>query len=163
MSEKLIANGPFANNPMSATLVGRAADGTIQDSGAEEYAYFRANAAIAKGEVVALNVTPAAGTPISVAKMATADDPRLMVGVAVAAAAAGSVVQVCLRGIVELFVNAQTVAYGDVALVPGTNAGEASCSNTDPDATVIVGRVVGTVLAAKASGTNLALCYVKQV
>ena len=162
MAEATIANPQAANNPMSATLVGRDTVGVPYAFGVESFVTLRANAAIAKGEVVALNVTPAAGTPISVAKMATTDDPRLMVGVATNAAVAGGVVTICTAGLCELFVNAQTVAYGDVALNPGTNAGEASCSATDPAATTIVGTVIGTILAAKSTG-NLALCYVKQV
>jgi len=163
MAEQTIGNPAGANNPLSTTLVGRYQDGSIVTFGNDSDVYIQANAAIAKGEVVALNATQTAGTPIQAVKMPTTADPRLLLGVAVNAAAAGGVVQVRTQGVVELFVNAQTVAYGDVAFVPGTNAGEATCSATDPDATTIVGRVIGTVLAAKVSGTNLALCYVKQV
>jgi hypothetical protein len=162
MAEQSIGNPAGLGTPLSTTLVGRYQDGTIVTLGNDSDVYIQANAAIAKGEVVGFNTTQTAGTPIQAVKQAVASDPRLMLGIAVNACAANGVCQVRTQGVVELFVNAQTVAYGDVVLKPGTNAGEATCSATDPAAADIVGTVLGTVLAVK-TASNLALAYIKQV
>lgn len=162
MAEAIISNPAFANNPISTTLVGRAADGAIMSTGGETVINVQASAAIAKGEVVAWT-TPTAGTPVQCVKMPTAADPRLAIGIAREAVASGGTAQIVTNGVCEVFVNAQTVAFGDNVFVPGTNAGEATCNATDPDATTIVGRLLGVVLAAKIAGTNLALAYIKQV
>lgn len=151
-----IVNPVGANKTVTDFRTQKTDGGELLLMGDEQYAYCQANAAIAKGEVVMLVAAADASTPLRVAKMTTAADPRLFVGIAEkAATAAGQIIRVCTKGITELYVNAQTVAFGDVAKVPGTNAGEASCSSTDPDATVIVGQVIGTVLYAKNS-SNLA-------
>ena len=134
----------------------KTAGGELLLMGDEQYAWCQANAAIVKGEVVMLVAAADATTPLRVAKMTTAADARLFVGVAEeAASAAGEIIKVCTKGVTELYVNAQTVAFGDVILKPGTNAGEASCSSTDPDATTVAGTVLGVVLYAKNS-SNLA-------
>ena len=130
-------------------------DGELIESGQERYVEFRANAAIAKGQACALNVTPVAGTPLSVGLMTTSDSPAIFAGIATKSAASGANVRLCVEGIVEAFVNAQTVAFGNFLLVPGTNTGEPSGSSTALSATTVAGTVLGVVLGAKNSA-NLA-------
>ena len=123
---------------------------------------FRANAAIAKGEAV-MWVVPTATVPVSVTPMTTAGDARLFAGIANEAAAAGEQCQIVTSGMCLVYANAQTVAAGDVVLKPGTNAGEASFTSTDPDASTVVGTVLGVAMGVKDSTTNLAQCYIRVV
>ena len=161
--EMAISNPMGSHVTLSPTLVGRTVDGAIQSSGGERYATFRASAAIAKGTACAFNVVPVAGTPVSVNLMAVADSPAIFAGIAVNAAAAGAQVVLCTDGFVDVFMNAQTSAFGEFLLAPLTNAGEASRSAVALAATTISGTVLGTVLAVKTAGTNLALCYIARV
>lgn len=149
-----IVNPAGALQNVTSYITQKTADGELIRDGSEEFSVGRANVAIAKGQALAL-VQATTTVPLSYKLMAVADDPRLYVGIAEHAAAAGGYVRACRQGVCELYVNAQTVAFGDAITVPGTNAGEASCSSTDPDATVIVGRVLGTVLGIK-DANNLA-------
>ena len=119
--------------------------------------------AIAKGEACSFNVAPTAAVPLSVGKMAVADEGFTFAGIAVNAAAAGGEVFLCNGGVCEVFVNAQTAAFGEKLLKPATNAGEATRSAAAGAAADIVGTYLGLVLAAKITGTNLALCYINQV
>jgi hypothetical protein len=161
--EQTIPNPLFSMQPMSTTLIGRSADGALQSSGTERYLTARANVAIAKGQACAWNVAGVIGTPLSVGLMAVADEGFIFAGVAVNAAAAGGEVLLCTDGFCEVFFNAQTPAFGNKVLKPGANAGEPTASAAAGAATDIVGTYLGVVMAAKITGTNLALCFLRQV
>lgn len=153
-----LVNPIGANQQVTSFITQKTTDGELIRSGSEIYSHYRANAAVAKGEAVQF-VAATATVPLSVTPMATAGDARLFVGVATKAAAAGAVVELCERGICEVLANAQTVAFGDLIVKPGTNAGEPTFGSTDPDAATVVGTVLGVCLAAKNATTLLAPCH----
>lgn len=161
--EQAIPNPQFSSNPMSTTLVGRDSVGQIQTSGSERYITIRANVAVAKGQACSFNIAPVIGTPISVGLMAVADEGPTFAGIAVNSVAAGGQVFLCTDGFCDVFVNAQTAAFGEKLLKPAANAGEPTRSAAAAAATDLLGTILGVVMAAKLAGSNLALCYIRQV
>lgn len=114
---------------------------------------FRANAAIARGRVVAL-VVPTTTAPLSVKERASGDLTPLTIGVAVTSAVAGQEVQVCTRGHCQVFVGAATAAAGNYGIHDSTT-GEADVASAAPDATTVTGNILGVFLGAK-DANNLA-------
>ncbi len=156
-----IVNPVGAHKTVSDFRTLKTDDGELLLMGDELYTWVQADAAIAKGEAVSLIVAASATVPMRGVKMPTATDGRLFVGIATeAATAAGQIIQVCTRGIVEVLANAQTVAFGDLIVKPGTNAGEPTFGSTDPDAATVVSTVLGVCLAAKNATTLLAPCRI---
>lgn len=124
-----------------------------------ESEFFRANAAINKGEVVEF-VAAVAATPLSVQAMATATAGSLFAGVAMGAAAAGEEVQVCTRGFAFVDVAATTAAFGDYIGKPATTAGKAN-ADAVIDATSVLGTAIGICFGAK-DANNLAPAMIRQ-
>lgn len=114
---------------------------------------FRANAAIARGRLLAI-VPPTATNPLSVKERVTGDLTPLSIGIAVTSAVAGQEVQVCTYGHCEAFVGAATAAAGNYG-IHDTVAGEIDVASSAPDATTISGNILGIFLGAK-DASNLA-------
>lgn len=160
--ENAIQNTAFANNPISPTNIGRAADGSLATSGTERYAAFRAGSAITKGQVVAfLAAGQTAGTPISVEPMATTAAPRSLVGIATNTVAAGGICFICVEGICDVYVPSTSPTAGQMVAIPTTTAGEAVGSATQ-DATTVAGSIVGVFLSGTKVNTNYLLAYVNK-
>lgn len=159
--EITIANPFGANQQVSDFTTFVTADGELIKSGAETYVTLRANAAVAKGQVVAL-VVPTATTPLSVKPMVTGDSDSLFFGVAENAAAAGGAVKVCTGGVCQVGVGAQTVAFGNFVRKPSATAGEPVVNGTAPAATDVIGSLYGVTLGAKNSA-NLAPAFIRVV
>lgn len=137
---------------------------TGRDAAGEELAYgsirniYRADAAIAKGEVV-MWVAPTASVPLSVTPMTAAAADTLFAGVAQNTAAAGGRVTVVENGHCLVDVAAETAAFGSLLTAPATTTGKAEIGATF-DATLVVGSVIGVALAAKDSA-NLAPAIIR--
>jgi hypothetical protein len=126
------------------------------------YGTFRANAAIAKGDLVSW-VNPTASVPVSVTPMPTAATDLDFVGVALEACAAGKYVRVGVLGFVLVDMAAQTSAAGEYLINPTTTAGKGIRAAAPTfDAALITGSVLGRVFGVKNATTNLALCFIKQ-
>lgn len=163
MAEAILGNPVGAFNVVTTFVSGVDANGAEIEYG-KSYRSYRTGAAVVRGEAL-MFVAPTATAPITVIKMTVAGTPRSFAGIALESAASGAVVRTCNEGHCLVFANAQTVAAGDAIRVPGTNAGEASFSAVAPDATTVVGTVLGIAFGVKAStaGANLAPCYIRQV
>lgn len=142
---------------------------TFKDASGEDVALpasvvevFRANAAIAKGEVV-MWVVPTATVPLSVTPMTAAAADNLFAGVATAAVAAGGQAAIVRRGGCFVDVAAETTAFGTTLEAPGTTTGKAEVAAAEPTATTVVGTVIGLALAAKDATTNLAPAIVRYI
>jgi hypothetical protein len=109
---------------------------------------YRANAAITAGQVVEF-VYGTSTVPLSVQPMATATSHVRFAGVALAAAAAGDVVQVCTHGHCLVNVGATATAIDSYLLKPATTAGVGTVASTAIDATTVAGTILGTFV-----GTN---------
>lgn len=119
--------------------------------------HLRANAAIAKGDLVSF-VVPTATVPLSVKQTAVADTSWMKRGIAMAAAtAAGQVIPVCVFGHCLVNVGAGTPVAGDYGTPHGATAGLVAvvAAASPPDATTVVGTVLGVFLGTK-DANNLA-------
>jgi hypothetical protein len=108
---------------------------------------YRANAAITLGQVVEF-VYGTATVPLSVQPMATASSQMRFAGVALNAAAAGEVVQVCTHGHCLVNVGATATAIDSYLLKPATTAGVGTVASTAVDATTVTGTILGTFVGA---------------
>lgn len=157
MADQALTNPFGAHKTVTDYRTGRTADG-------EELAYgnirniYRADAAIAKGEVV-MWVAPTATVPLSVTPMTAAAANNLFAGIAQNAAAAGARVTVVENGHCLVDVAAETAAFGSVVTAPATTTGKAEIGATF-DATLVVGSYIGTALGAKDS-SNLVPCIIR--
>jgi hypothetical protein len=138
-------SNPFgAHVPVTTFASGVDADGQpfYQPSAIQEY---RANAAVARGDVVQW-VAATASVPLSVAAMATASSALIFAGVALNSAATGETVQVAQHGHVLVRTGDITTALGEYLLKPSTTAGVGVTSNTAIDATTVAGSILGVVV-----------------
>lgn len=163
MPDATLGNPAGAFGAVTTFVSGVDAGGAELEYG-KHYRMYKTGAAVVQGEAL-MFVAATATAPTTVIKMTVAADARLFAGIALESAASGGVVRACQQGHCLVFVNAQTVAFGDLIVKPGTNAGEPTFGSTDPDATTVVGTVLGLCLGVKAStaGVNLAPCYINQV
>lgn len=141
-------------NPVGA-LSGRATDFTTwldRDGLPLDYphksVWLQANAAVAVGQLVSF-VNPTASTPLRVTPTGIADNVLIQVGIAkTAATAAGQMVEVVTEGFCLALVEAATTpTVGAGVKNGGTTVG--SVTTDTPDATDIVGSILGSFLGAK--------------
>ena len=129
------------------------------DAQGEEIAYgsivrhYRANVAIAQGEVVTFTVATAT-VPLSLV-LATAGSSIKMV--ALEAAAAGEQCAVVVEGHARVLCTATAVTFGDSLIVSATAGSAAAAAE---DATTVVGTVLGIAVGAKGGTAGFTLCYV---
>lgn len=160
MPNQSIAN-PYGALRKMTTFVGfKSDDGDEVSPGQARVFNLRANAAIAKGEVL-MWVVPTATLPVSVTPMTAAAVDNLFVGVARHAAAAGEDVTVVTEGFCFVDVAAETAAFGNPVTMPATTTGKAEIGATF-DATLVVGSYLGTALGAK-DAANLAPVWIHQM
>src|SRR5215207_9940268 len=134
MSDKLITSPVGAHRLVTDYRTGKDADGELIAYDQEVFEY-RANAAIAQGDLCYF-VVPTATVPLSVkAKAASPESIVLWAGVALAAAAAGGVVQVVRSGACEVNVGANTPAAGNAVIPDAATAAIAAASAAAIDAT----------------------------
>jgi hypothetical protein len=109
---------------------------------------YRANAAIARGDVVEF-VYGTSTVPLSVKKMVTTSGALAFAGVALNDAATGETVQVASHGHCLVNVGANATAAGSYLVKPGTTDGVGTVSSTAVDATTVAGSILGVFV-----GTN---------
>lgn len=119
---------------------------------------WRANAAISKGEAL-MFVEATTTVPISVTPMTAAigtSDPWLFAGIALADAAAGDDVDVCVQGVCHVLMEDADAggAFANAISVPDTTTGR--CATTTGASTP----VVGVQLSAEVGTTNFAVCKI---
>lgn len=159
MAESQITNPLGAYKTTTDYTTGVTSDGELHSYGQRVYP-FRANAAVAKGEVL-MWVAPTTTVPLSVTPMTVAGADNLFAGVALEAAASGAAVNVCMDGVCLVDVAAETAAAGSLLTCPATTTGKAEIGTTF-DATLVVGTIIGTALGAKDSN-NLALAVIRHL
>lgn len=148
MSHQMITNPLAAHREVTDYTTGIDSEGGELDYG-NIVRTFRADAAIARGEVVNW-VAPTTTAPLSVTPMAAATADNLKAGVALEAAAAGEQVDICVNGYCFVDVAAETAAFGSVLTVPGTTTGKGEIG-----AVAAFDNVIGITLGAK-DANNLA-------
>ncbi len=110
--------------------------------------WYRANAAITEGQIVA-RVVPTTANPLSVAPAGTSQANLTIAGVAKKSAAQGEMVEVVVEGFCLILVEAgSSPAAGNGVINGGTTAGSAGADAT-VDGSDIVGTELGVYLAAK--------------
>lgn len=161
MAEQQITNPLAAHQDVTSFITGRTSQGELLSWG-QEVREFRADAAIAKGEVVAW-VAPTATVPLSVTPMTVAAADILFAGVAQEAAAVGAPCTIVTEGFALVDVGAETAAFGSLLTCPGTTTGKAEIGAVI-DATTIVYSImaIGVALGVKDSA-NLAPAIIKHV
>lgn len=121
------------------------------------------SSAVAEGDVVTFDVMTGTDELVSVHSGLAADDPALVCGVALtAAAASGDVIQVVEYGPAIVKVGANVVAAGMLALRDAATA--AIASGVTADATTIAGDNFGVFLSANdVPSTDRAIVFVGKV
>lgn len=152
-------NPSFALRTISDFTTWEDADGNFLGSDIyQDVAVFRANAAISYGDCVSF-VAPTTTVPLSVTpSTTTASEQYRFVGVALEAASAGQMVQVCIRGVCEVNVGTADPVFGDImSPVANTTAGVATVvtAANQTAAAIIAGAAGGVFLSADdATGTT---------
>jgi len=121
---------------------------------------YRANAAITLGQVVEF-VYGTSTVPLSVQPMATASSQMRFAGVALNAAAAGEVVQVCTHGHCLVNVGATATAIDSYLLKPATTAGVGTVASTAADATTVAGTILGVFVGSN-DGTTFSPAFINR-
>lgn len=115
--------------------------------------HYRANVAIAKGEVVTFTVATTT-VPLSLV-LATAGSSIKFV--ALEAAAVGEQCAVAVAGHAAVLCTTTAVVFGDALIVSATAGSAAAVAE---DATTVVGTVLGFAAGAKGAGVGTVLVYV---
>ena len=173
--EKILTNPLAAAQSVSDYTTYVDADG-LPINYDQEVETVRANAAVAAGDVVrfvaATTTVPLSVTPVELD--ATVVNAQAIYGVAVSAAAAGSLCQVITKGpaLVNIATTAAissnvagtaaTPAFGVLAVPAGagTNNAPGNCHGLTPSASTIVGASFGVFLGAEIGTSNKAPVYV---
>lgn len=154
-------NGGFV--PATTYVTGLDREGGVIEYGTI-YMELRASGIIRRGHGVAW-VNPTASIVPSIVAAPIATTAVNIVGIAMdGASAAGQYIRVAVSGFCLVWMNAQTVAGGEILVVPTTTAGEMIRAAAPVfDATVISGAILGRMFGIKDATSNLALCFLKQI
>lgn len=165
MSDRDIVNpagGLSMSVPVSDHRTGRDANGNPL-AYHQGIAYFQSSGAIAEGDLVSLVPPSAADTPLRVKQAVTGDIAAVKIGVALnATTATGQMVQVCVRGFCHVNVGSGTPAAGGFG-TPSSTAGQVTytAAGSPPDATTVVGTLLGVFLGAKDSNNRAPFWFQK--
>lgn len=122
----------------------------------QEVVTFQSSGAISVGDLVSLVPPSAADTPLRVKQAVTGDIAAVKIGVALTASTAtGQNVQVVTNGFCHVNVGSGTPAAGGFG-TPSSTAGQVTytAAASPPDATTVVGTLLGVFLGAKDSNNR---------